>query len=233
MADTDKNATGARQLRIPLDFEAALERKDFIVTASNAEAATLVDHWPHWPHNVLALVGQPGTGKSHLSRAWAAKAGATIVGANELKQYDLASLATKTPVLVEDGDRMLASERALFHIFNLVREHKLTMILTCRERPANWPVALPDLISRLREATIAEIGLPDDALLTRVLVKLFADRQIQVDGAVIDYLVVRMERSMEAAHQLVEALDDEALTRNRGVTKGVARHVLAGYFEQK
>ena len=56
-----------------------------------------------------------------------------------------------------------------------------------------------------------ELGEPDDDLLRRVLVKLFADRQLAVDSAVVDYIVVRMERSLQAANALVDDLDREAL----------------------
>ena len=40
---------------------------------------------------------------------------------------------------------------------------------------------------------------PDDALLAAVLVKLFADRQLEVDDRLIDFLVHRIERSVAAA----------------------------------
>ena len=62
--------------------------------------------------------------------------------------------------------------------------------------PADWRVGLPDLRSRLRMATPVALGEPDDELLRKVLVKLFADRQLVVEKAVIDYLLVRMERSL-------------------------------------
>ncbi|MBZ0217179.1 MAG: chromosomal replication initiator DnaA [Fimbriimonadaceae bacterium] len=234
MTETDKSESGktekqSRQLRIPLAHEAARGREDFIVSPANADAVALIDQWPDWPHPVVALAGPAGSGKSHLAAAWASHTGAATVNAQDIAACDLAALAAGKAVLVEDADRMLASETALFHLFNLVREHDITMVLTARLRPSVWPVSLPDLISRLRAVTVAEIGSPDDRLLAAVLVKLFADRQIQVEKQVIDYLVARMERSMDAAHCLVAALDDEALTIGRGVTKGVARRVLEGF----
>ena len=61
-----------------------------------------------------------------------------------------------------------------------------------------------------------------DGLLRAVLVKLFADRQLAVDPAVIDYLLVRMERSMEFASRVVSEIDRQALAMQRGVTKAVA-----------
>ena len=45
------------------------------------------------------------------------------------------------------------------------------------------------LRSRLRMAAPAALGAPDDDLLRKVLVKLFADRQLVVDKPLIDYLI--------------------------------------------
>ncbi|MDX1424128.1 MAG: DNA replication protein, partial [Kiloniellales bacterium] len=62
------------------------------------------------------------------------------------------------------------------------------------------------------------LGPPDEALIEAVLVKLFADRQLAVDPAVVRYLVRRMERSFAAARALVAAIDRESLRAGRQVT---------------
>jgi len=67
---------------------------------------------------------------------------------------------------------------------------------------------------------------PDDALLSAVLVKLFADRQIAVPAALIPWLVTRMDRSLATARQLVAALDARALSENRAITRSLAAEVL-------
>jgi chromosomal replication initiation ATPase DnaA len=66
---------------------------------------------------------------------------------------------------------------------------------------------VPDLLSRLRLAPQQQIEPPDDGLLRALLVKLFIDRQLVVDIAVIDALAMRMERSFAAARQVVDRLD--------------------------
>ena len=73
---------------------------------------------------------------------------------------------------------------------------------------------------------LAQIEPPDDALLSAVLVKLFADRQLAVDPPVIAYCLVRMERSMDAARQLVAEIDPLALTMHRAVTRALAAKAL-------
>ena len=100
------------------------------------------------------------------------------------------------------------------------------MLLTARTTPAQWGVTLPDLLSRLRAAQPAFLGPPDDQHLREVMVKLLADRQLEVDVGVLDYLLLRMERSFAAASSVVDALDRESLARGRRITRAIAADVL-------
>ena len=66
-----------------------------------------------------------------------------------------------------------------------------------------------------------------------MLVKLFADRQLGVDGSLVGYLATRIERSFAAARAAVEALDREALRLKRPVTRALAAELLARSLNQK
>jgi chromosomal replication initiation ATPase DnaA len=88
------------------------------------------------------------------------------------------------------------------------------------------PLTLPDLVSRLRATRLVTLGAPDDELLRRVLTKLFADRQLDVDPGVIGYIATRMERSFAATIRIVAALDRAALSGGKGVTRKLAAEVL-------
>jgi chromosomal replication initiation ATPase DnaA len=82
------------------------------------------------------------------------------------------------------------------------------------------------LRSRLLALPTAALDEPDDELLARLLAKLFADRQSPLVDGLIAYLIPRMERSVEGARRLVDALDREALARRTPINRGVARRVL-------
>jgi chromosomal replication initiation ATPase DnaA len=129
-------------------------------------------------------------------------------------------------VLIEDADRNGFDDRTLFHIINNVRQHGHTLLITSRLWPMSWPVELADLRSRLKAATVVEIGEPDDELLSQVIVKLFSDRQLFVEDRLVAYMVARMERSLEAAQTLVERLDRLALARGSRITRTLAQEVL-------
>jgi chromosomal replication initiation ATPase DnaA len=101
-----------------------------------------------------------------------------------------------------------------------------TLLLTATEPPSAWPVRLPDLRSRLLAAWPVRIEPPDDALLRALLVKQFADRQLRVEPAVIEYLIPRLERSFASMREAVDLLDRAALRNQRPITLPLARKVL-------
>ncbi len=208
------------QLPLPFDHAPRYGLDDFMPSASNEAALMAVERWPGWPDRVLLLVGPEGAGKSHLARIWAARADADILSPLDLGG-DLDLLVRRNAV-VEDAERAGIPEPALFHLLNLVRERGLSLLVTARSAPAGWSLATADLVSRLRLAPIVEIAPPDDALMRAVLVKLFADRQLAVDAALVDWLALRIERSLDSARRAVAALDRAGLDAGRRITRTLA-----------
>jgi chromosomal replication initiation ATPase DnaA len=187
----------------------------------------MIDLWPDWPQASVAVVGPPRAGKTHLGNVWRLKSGATRLEAQTLREADVPAAAKHGAVLMEDLHTGIADERALFHLLNLVREHKLSMLLTSRAPPGEIEANLPDLRSRLRALPLVRIEPPDEALLKAVLVKHFTDRQLAVEPGVIAYIALRMERSMEAAAAIAAEIDRAAMATHRKVTRALAGEVLA------
>lgn len=215
-----------RQLVFDMPHRDALGEEDFLVSQSNAAAVALVDSWPEWPVRAGVISGPAGSGKSHLVHVWQSKSGARIVKACDISASEVPNLAASGVLAIEDLDKGCVDEQALFHLLNLVREQKIFVLLTSATRPGDLPIRLPDFSSRLKALPLAEIAPPDDALLSAVLVKQFADRQLAVEPAVIAYCLVRMERSMDFARRLVSEIDNLALTMQRAVTRALAAKAL-------
>jgi chromosomal replication initiation ATPase DnaA len=217
-----------RQLVLDLPARAALGREDFFVSPANATALAALD-LAQWPGGQLLLIGPEGSGKTHLAHLWASEAGAALIGAAALASADIPALAAGGAVVVEDGETLAADragQTALFHLHNLIgRSGRLLVTATGPVR--DWGLDLADLVSRLSAAPVARLDPPDDALLSAVLVKLFADRQITVQPALIGYLLHRMDRSIGAARDLVARLDALALAQGRAVNRALAAEVLA------
>ena len=214
------------QLILDLALRPALGASDFFIAPSNRAAADMIDLWPNWPQASVAVAAPAHAGKTHLANVWLLRSGAVRLEAATLGESDVPAATAHGAVLVEDLHAGIADERALFHLLNAVREHKLTMLLTSRSPPGELEVALPDLRSRLRALPVVTIEPPDEVLLKAVLVKLFTDRQLAVEPGLIGYLATRMERSMEAAATIVDAIDRTAMASHRKVTRALAAKVL-------
>lgn len=217
-----------QQLGFDLPEVTTYNREDFLSAPSNAVALALVEDWGAWPAQKLVVYGPDGAGKTHLAHIWTALSGASLVAAQALTDARIPELAQGS-VAIEDVHLIAtdhAAQTALFHLHNLVLAEGHSLLMTGCDRPKDWGLTLPDLDSRIAGTPTARLDAPDDALLAAVLAKLFADRQLRPKVDVIPYLALRIERSFAAARATVAALDAEALSQKRPVTRQLAAEVL-------
>jgi len=213
-----------RQLALALCHAENFAREDFLSGPSNAVALALVDAWPDWSHRTVMLTGPEGSGKSHLAAMWAQAAGARLIAARAVEEANVPAALATGALVVEDVTAGSFEEKALFHLLNLAREQDAFVMLTARTPPATFAIA--DLTSRLKALPVVAIAPPDDGLLRAVLLKLFSDRQLAVDEALLGYVGTRIERSFAAARAVVALLDAEAMRRKRPLTRALAAEIL-------
>ncbi len=217
--------------QLPLDFEhrPSLTGEDFLVADNNRDAVIWLDRWPDWPTPALVIYGAAGCGKTHLAHVFLARSGGRRFSILDLSTDEPRDLILGLPAcVIEDAERFIKAglERELLHLYNALKETGGQVLLTSRRPPSRWPVQLADLRSRLNTATAIRIGSPDDMLMQSVVVKLFADRQLKVDQDVVTFMLARMERSFEAARELVASIDDAALKARRKITVRLVRELL-------
>lgn len=219
-----------RQYPLPLPHHEAMEADDFMVTASNHEAAAWLERWPDWPSHCLAIHGPAGSGKTHLARMWQTRSHARALGVADLETQNLEiALSGTSAIAIDDADKVAgnpAYEEALFHLYNRLGETRGFLLLTATQAPAQWKLGLPDLRSRLTSVPTAAIAVIDDELLSALLIKQFRDRQIGLGMEVVEYLLPRVERSPAAIRALVNALDHASLAEGRRITIAMARKFL-------
>jgi len=223
-----------RQMSFQLDHRPALGRAAFLIAPSNQSAVQAISAWRDWPGRRMALCGPARSGKTHLAHVWMQETGAARIDAAALDDLAVRGTIAAGNAVIEDVDRIAdldqkkrdSAEKALFHLLNLAGDEGAWVLLTGREGPARWTVRIPDLASRLAALPVTALDKPDDMLLSSLLVKLFADRQLQVGPDVIRFLARRIERSCAAAEEAVDALDRLSLERKRPVTQHLAAQML-------
>ncbi len=221
MSDLSRHVA-PRQLVLALDHAESFAREDFLAGPSNRAALSLIDGWPDWPARIMALVGPEGSGKSHLAAIWAQASGARVMAAKLLEEADLPAALATGALAIEDLNAANLDERALFHLLNLAREEAAFVLITARVPLVSFQVEIHDLASRLRAVPVVTLEPPDDTLLRSLIVKLAADRQLNIDETLVNFLATRIERSFAAARAAVARLDAEAMSRQRPVTRALA-----------
>lgn len=214
--------SGFVQLPLALSYRKAFGREDFIVAPCNQEAVSWIDKWPNWPVPCVLIYGEKGSGKTHLASIF-----------SEYK-IDAASLTDdfmpyfQKKIVVENVEN-LASEEALFHLFNFLRDLGGYLLLTAKKVPE---FRLTDLKTRIQSVPKAAIGLPDEAFIKEVLTQTFAERQIIVDEGVVAFAVTHMPRSFGAIQNLIQTADALALAQGRKITIPVIKEALIKIGDQ-
>jgi hypothetical protein len=191
------------QAALPLDWPADEADDSFIVTPSNAVAVGHLERPGLWPVAASLLIGPRKSGRSTLGRIFARRSGGRFIDGAELRD-----------------------ERALFNAWNEAQATRLPLLIVADAAPSAWPIALPDLASRLAATPVVEIGAPDDDLIAALLAHMLARRGVPLPPEVVAYLVPRVPRSHAHVIAVADALDAASLARRRPVTVPFAREVL-------
>lgn len=190
------------QIALPLSPEHPQAAR-IVVGNANEQAVAALGASASWPFRTAVLLGPPRSGKSLLAR-WFAQSGAGEV--------------------IDDADTM--DETALFHRWNRAQETATPLLLTATPREGGWPIALPDLRSRLGAALWLAIGVPDDAMLQDLIAAHCEARSLAIGEEGWRYLASRVERSHIGAERLVATIDRLSLERKSAPGPAIWREAL-------
>jgi chromosomal replication initiation ATPase DnaA len=205
-----------------------LERGDFFIANSNALALAMIEDCENWPQNKHLLVGPRGSGKTHLANVWANQRGARVITSRDITDQAVEEYAAQD-LVIDDVPSLLGEqsrEATLFHIHNLCLANGNALLMTGTGDVSTWNCVLPDLASRLNGTRTARLDPPDDILFQALLAKLFADRQLFPPPDVFPYLLLRLERSYDAAQMAVNQIDRAALSRKRAITRSFVASII-------
>ena len=184
-------------------------------------------------HQALMLVGPSNSGKSYLLRALAAERAHSHVSERPQEprpEISPANAHARGAFCVDNLDAAAGnapSEEWLFHDYNRAVDAGVPWLAAARAAPANLAIALPDLRSRLMQATLIRLpALNDPGIRHAMLRKQAAGMGVALEEGVLNYLETHVTRDLAKLSQWLKRLNDYSLSRGRKITAAAVRELL-------
>ena len=231
-------SAATRQLPLRLPLAAGRRFGNFETPPENEELVDAVRRVAieRAPARVL-VVGDAGTGRSHLLEAAcaAASAGGDEVAFAPMRDWRslrvdaVRGLGRAGLVCIDDvdaiaGDR--AWEEALFALVEESASRGTRLLVSAGATPSNIPFALPDLRSRLSAATLYRLRELDDESRAKALRRHAGGRGIEIPDEVVGYVLTRYRRDMTSLIALLDRLDHHSMARQRRLTVPFVRDLI-------
>lgn len=245
-------ATVGTQLALPVLLPDDALFKTFTV-AGNQELLTALTELTHADYgsaaaseqddaqrNSIYLWGQGSRGKTHLLNAVCAAAGHVDMHVMYIPLRDftdpvhislLQGLDEYDLVCLDDIDAVTGSAAwclALFALYNrLADAGKARLVISASRSTSALECALPDLRSRLQSAASFHVKKLDDEGRQNALQTHAAQRGLQLEPDVAQFMVQRLSRDMHQLMAALDRLDRASITQQRRLTVPFVKQVLS------
>jgi chromosomal replication initiation ATPase DnaA len=184
----------ATSLQGHLDFGSAdFAPENYLESSQNSAARAALATWATWPGGVLALVGEAGSGKSHLGSMWARSANAPLFDGPDLDLAAMSRLSETRPIRAMIDHAGTCDETALFALLTALERDGGAVLLVAHTPPATWPFKL---------------SAPEPELLARLIIRQSAARGYKIDETASTYLANRIPRTFEATRDIVACMQE-------------------------
>lgn len=235
MASTSVSA-GYQQLHLPIELTREPTLAEYL-PGPNAEAAAAIAAAANGVGEPFVfLFGKTGTGKTHLLQA------ACLAASPRGRQAYYVPLATPglEPSVLEDLERQALVaiddvhqvvghphwERALFDLFNRMRECGRCLIMAANASPDSLAVELPDLASRLLWGPRYCLQPLSDEDCARLLTESAARRGLRLGPDVVRFVMNHYPRDPGSLMELVAKVDSLSLREQRQPTIPLVRRAM-------
>jgi hypothetical protein len=191
------------QIALPLDWPQGSDHSRFIIAGPNQAAVEHLARPATWPVRATILTGPRRSGRSLLARNVVMRMGGR---------------------LFDDAERH--DEEELFHAWNAAQDSGRPLLMVADQAPPQWQPRLPDLRTRLAVTPVVRIEMPDDALFTALIERLFADRGLHLPGEAVRFIANRVARDYWTAERLVDVIDRFAIAAGARLTLPTVRRAL-------
>ena len=246
MRGDERSCDGAAQrpgdttAQLPLRFVLSRGRRfgNFEATPENAELVDAVRRFAAdaTPGSVL-VVGDAGSGKSHLLEAASAEAsaGGDAVAFAPMREWSsqdvdaVRGFGRSGLVCIDDVDAIAGNrawEEALLALVEEAASWQARVLVSAGAMPPGIAFALADLRSRLSAATSYRLRELDDEGRAKALRRHASGRGIELPDDVVGYVLTRHRRDMPSLVALLDRLDYHSMARQRRLTVPFVRGLI-------
>ncbi|MBN4080134.1 DnaA regulatory inactivator Hda [Beggiatoa alba] len=117
-------------------------------------------------------------------------------------------------------------EQALFNLYNRLRDADTRLVVAAEKSPTGLAFKLADLASRMCWGPVYHLKPLNDDEKKQALQTRARNRGLDIEDAVVDYLIKRASRDMQSLFELLEKLDNASLVAKRKITVPFVRELL-------
>ncbi|MEO5329310.1 MAG: DnaA/Hda family protein [Magnetococcus sp. THC-1_WYH] len=234
------------QLLLPFDYPPIFSFDNFIVGPENRLAYHAIKELSQGSSEPgsLVLVGDGGTGKTHLLSSAIAKnqenAGSCVyLHTEELKERlgtsgkdDTISLLLQYQnydfIALDSFDALansLLAQEVVIYLYNMIAANRGRLVIASRTDPGKMRSLRPELKSRLLWGKVLHIYEPSDAQLGLVLHKIAKDRNICLSEELVHFLLMRLSRSVCEYERVIRVLDQKSSKLSRNISILLAKEL--------
>lgn len=211
----------------PFDFAIREELlfSNFVATPANAPLLHFLQHSCGADERLAFLWGSFGSGKTHLLQALCQHSEhAVYLPLKQLVEYGPATLdgLESLDMLVLDDLQVVAGkpewEDRLFQLFNAIHAGTGCLCIAAEQAPAQLPLKLADLRSRLQLCVQFEVQELDDAGKATVLQMNAELRGLELREEVVHFMLLRSSRNLHDLLAVLDRLDKLSLAEQRRLT---------------
>ncbi len=214
------------QLIFKFPFKIRYYEQDFYVSSNNFSAYKLIESWPNWPGKWLNIFGDPGCGKTHLSKILEKKIKKIkILDADNINN-DIVPILNQLECLIIDNYKNNIKEELLYSILNQSKQLEKYIVINSKKPISKMNLEIKDLQSRVNSFVFIGIDLPTDELLKVIISKSFSEKQININPKISEYILKNVDRSYEKMFKFIKDVDDLSLSTGKSININLIKKVL-------
>ena len=215
-----------KQLIFKFPFKTQYYKQDFYVSNNNFSAYKLIESWPDWSNKWLNVFGDPGSGKTHLTKILEKKIKSVKIYNSKNVDDSVISILENFECIIIDDFKNDIDQKILYSLLNQSKQLEKYVLINSLKPLKEFHFQTNDLKSRINSFLPIGIELPTDDLLKVIIMKSFSDKQVNFDPKLCEYIIKNVERSYEKMIKFLKDVDELSLSSGKSININLIKKVI-------